>query len=87
LVGESAGGGLAIATLVALKEAGLPQPSSAVVFSPWTDLTLSGDSMAHKAAVDPALTEKGLRARARDYLGDTDPASPAPGSAAQSHVL
>ncbi|MDX6347883.1 MAG: epsilon-lactone hydrolase [Streptomyces sp.] len=76
LVGESAGGGLVIAALVAFKEAGLPQPSSAVVFSPWTDLTLSGDSMAGKAAADPTLTEKGLRTRARDYLGETDPASP-----------
>jgi monoterpene epsilon-lactone hydrolase len=75
-VGESASGGLAVATLVALKDAGLPQPSSAVVFSPWTDLTLSGDSMTGKADVDPALTPEALHARARDYLGTTDPASP-----------
>ncbi|MCT9109266.1 alpha/beta hydrolase fold domain-containing protein [Streptomyces mirabilis] len=75
-VGESAGGGLAVATLVALKEAGLPQPSSAVVFSPWADLTLSGDSLTGKADVDPALTAKGLQIRARDYLGETDPATP-----------
>jgi monoterpene epsilon-lactone hydrolase len=76
MVGESAGGGLVIATLVALKDAGLPQPSSAVVFSPWTDLTLSGDSLVGKADVDPALTAQGLRTRARDYLRETDPASP-----------
>jgi acetyl esterase/lipase len=75
-VGESAGGGLVIATLVALKDTGLPQPSSAVVFSPWADLTLSGDSLVGKADVDPALTAQGLRTRARDYLGETDPASP-----------
>jgi monoterpene epsilon-lactone hydrolase len=75
-VGESAGGGLAVATLVALKDAGLPQPSSAVVFSPWTDLTLSGGSLVGKADADPALTSRGLRTRARDYLGDTNPASP-----------
>ncbi|MFF2134014.1 alpha/beta hydrolase fold domain-containing protein [Streptomyces olivochromogenes] len=75
-VGESAGGGLVVATLVALKEAGLPQPSSAVVFSPWADLTLSGDSLTGKADVDPALTAKGLQIRARDYLGETDPATP-----------
>jgi acetyl esterase/lipase len=67
IVGESAGGGLAVATLVALKRAGLPQPSSAVVFSPWADLTLSGDSMRAKAAVDPSLTPAGLRLRAADY--------------------
>jgi acetyl esterase/lipase len=75
-VGESAGGGVVVATLVALKEAGLPQPSSAVVFSPWVDLTVSGDSAAGKADVDPALTPQGLRTRARDYLGAADPASP-----------
>lgn len=75
-VGESAGGGLVVATLVALKAAGLPQPSSAAVFSPWVDLTLSGASMASKAAVDPALTQQGLRTRAHGYLGETDPETP-----------
>ncbi|MEY9839657.1 alpha/beta hydrolase [Streptacidiphilus sp. EB103A] len=75
-VGESAGGGLVVATLVAVKDAGLPQPASAAVFSPWTDLTLSGGSLVGKADVDPALTAAGLRTRARDYLGDTDPAAP-----------
>ncbi len=75
-VGESAGGGLVAAALVALKEADLPQPASATVFSPWTDLTVSGESMLSKADVDPALTPQGMRTRARDYLRDTDPASP-----------
>jgi acetyl esterase/lipase len=75
-VGESAGGGLVAATLVALKETGLPQPASAAVFSPWTDLTVSGESMLSKAAADPALTPQGMRTRAREYLGDTDPATP-----------
>ena len=75
-VGESAGGGLVVSTLVALKEAGLPQPSSAAVFSPWVDLTVSGGSMEGKAAVDPALTPEGLRTRAEDYLGKADPVSP-----------
>lgn len=75
-VGESAGGGLATAALVALKDAGLPQPASAAVFSPWVDLTVSGGSATGKAAVDPALAPEGLRVRARDYLGATDPATP-----------
>ncbi|MFD8723361.1 alpha/beta hydrolase fold domain-containing protein [Streptomyces sp. NPDC059629] len=70
-VGESAGGGLAVATLVAVRETGLPQPSSATVFSPWADLTVSGASATSKAAVDPALTQEALRTRARDYLGPT----------------
>ena len=75
-VGESAGGGLVAATLVAAKDAGLPQPSSAAVFSPWADLSVSGDSAVSKAALDASLTPEGLRTRARDYLRDTDPTTP-----------
>jgi acetyl esterase/lipase len=60
----------------AADSAGLAQPSSAVVLSPWADLTLSGDSVVGKADVDPALTAQGLRTRARDYLGQTNPTSP-----------
>ncbi|MER5787932.1 alpha/beta hydrolase fold domain-containing protein [Streptomyces sp. NPDC001980] len=72
-VGESAGGGLTVATLVALKAAGLPQPSSAAVFSPWADLTVSGAGATGRADLDPALTPQALRTRARDYLGPTTP--------------
>jgi acetyl esterase/lipase len=72
IAGESAGAGLAAATLVALKHAGLPQPTAAVLMSPWADLTLSGDSISAKAAVDPALTPEGLRRRAVDYVTDGD---------------
>jgi acetyl esterase/lipase len=70
IAGESAGAGLAAATLVALKHAGLPQPTGAVLMSPWVDLTVSGDSISAKAAVDPALTPEGLRRRADDYVAD-----------------
>ncbi|OAI40542.1 alpha/beta hydrolase [Actinobacteria bacterium SCGC AG-212-D09] len=72
IAGESAGAGLAAATLVALKHVGLPQPSGAVLMSPWVDPTLSGDSINAKAAVDPALTPEGLRRRADDYVADGD---------------
>ena len=72
IAGESAGAGLAAATLVALKHAGLPQPSAAVLMSPWADLTLSGDSVSAKAAVDPALSPEGLRRRAVDHVADGD---------------
>ena len=72
IAGESAGAGLAAATLVALKHVGLPQPSGAVLMSPWVDLTLSGDSINAKAAVDPVLTPEGLRRRADDYVADGD---------------
>ncbi|MEZ0109915.1 monoterpene epsilon-lactone hydrolase [Catenulispora sp. EB89] len=75
-VGESAGGGLVAATLVALKDGALPQPASAAVFSPWADLTVSGDSITGKEKLDPALTPEALRTRARDYLGAQDPAAP-----------
>jgi acetyl esterase/lipase len=71
--GESAGGGIVTATLVALKSADLPQPAAAYVISPWADLTLTGASLDLKAPVDPSLTPGGLRLRAREYLGTQDP--------------
>jgi monoterpene epsilon-lactone hydrolase len=73
IAGESAGAGVAVATLVALKHVRLPQPSAAVLMSPWADLTLSGESIGTKAAIDPALTPEGLRRRAADYLPDGGP--------------
>jgi epsilon-lactone hydrolase len=72
VAGESAGAGLAAALLVALNHAGLPQPTSAVLMSPWADLTLSGDSINSKAALDPALTPEGLARRAADYVAGSD---------------
>lgn len=75
IAGESAGAGLAAATLVALKEEGLPQPSSAFLMSPWVDLTLSGESLTEKAEVDPALTPQGLERRAADYVASGDRAN------------
>lgn len=74
--GESAGGGLALALLVAIKEAGLPQPVAAAVLSPWADLTQSGRSHETKAGLDPALTRQALSTRADDYLAGADPRSP-----------
>lgn len=76
VAGESSGGGLLAATLVALKEAGLPQPSSATIFSPWADLSVSGATMTTKAGVDAALTPAALRTRAADYLAGTAPNAP-----------
>ena len=77
LVGQSSGGGLVIATLNALRDAGVPLPACAVVFSPWVDLTLSGESMSAKAAVDPSLSRAGVSLRAADYAGSRDVADPA----------
>lgn len=74
--GESAGGGLAVATLLALREAGTPLPSCALLMSPYVDLTLSGESLAEKESLDPVLTPEGLRVRVPDYVGDADAADP-----------
>ena len=76
LVGESAGAGLAVAVMVALKDSGLPQPAAALLLSPWVDLTLEGESVRTRAAADPVLTEAGLRRRVLDYVGCRDPIEP-----------
>ncbi len=74
--GESAGGGIALALLIAVKDTGLPQPAAAAVLSPWVDLTQSGRSHETKASADPALTQAALATRADDYLAGADPRSP-----------
>ena len=76
LAGESAGGGLAVALLLALREAGMPLPSCAYLMSPYVDLTLSGETLAAKREVDPLLTPDGLRARVPDYVGGADASDP-----------
>lgn len=76
-VGESAGGGLATATMASLGDIGLPQPSCAVLFSPWTDLTLSGASMTEKVGIDPSFVPEKVQIRAHDYVASADPADPA----------
>jgi acetyl esterase/lipase len=76
LAGESAGGGLAVATLLALREAGTPLPASAVLMSPYADLTLAGESLAAKQEADPLLSPEALRLRVADYVGGADAADP-----------
>jgi monoterpene epsilon-lactone hydrolase len=76
IAGESAGGGLAVAALLALRDAGVPMPSSAFVMSPWADLTLSGGTITGKQEVDPILTGEGLRRRAGDYVAAASPRDP-----------
>jgi acetyl esterase/lipase len=77
LAGESAGANLAVVTLAAITQAGLPQPTSAVLMSPWADLAGTGDSLKTKADVDPVITADAVPIRARDYLGRTDAHDPA----------
>jgi monoterpene epsilon-lactone hydrolase len=76
LAGESAGGGLAVATLLALRDSNVRLPSSALVMSPYADLTLSGETIVGKATIDRILSPEGLRLRVRDYVADGDASDP-----------
>src|SRR3989440_11916126 len=76
LAGESAGGGLAVATLLASREAGLPMPSCAFLMSPYADLTLSGETLVERQSLDPILTLEGLPVRAPEDLAGADAANP-----------
>jgi len=76
LAGDSAGGGLALVTLVGLRDAGDRLPSAAVCLSPWTDLALSGDSMQSRASADPAIDRMTLQGWAGHYLAGGDPRQP-----------
>ncbi len=72
--GESAGGGLAIATLVNARDHGLPLPAAAYLMSPYADLTLAGTTMDTKSKADPLLSRDSLQARIPDYTAGHDPA-------------
>lgn len=77
VAGDSAGGGLTVATLVALRDAGVPLPAAGVCLSPWTDLTLSGATIAEKADDDPMVHAEDLAHWAAAYAGaDHDPGAP-----------
>ncbi len=72
--GESAGGGLAIATMVNARDHGLPLPAAAFVMSPYADLTLAGTTMQTKREADPLLSPEALQARVTDYTSGQDAA-------------
>ena len=72
--GESAGAGLAIATLVNARDHGLPLPAAALAMSPYADLTLAGTTMDTKRDADPLLSRENLQARIPDYTAGHDPA-------------
>jgi len=75
-VGDSAGGGLCLATLLALRDKGIPLPAAAVALSPWTDLTCSGESYQSKVKVDPATWPGSWTVFSRYYAQDNDPGLP-----------
>ena len=74
--GDSAGGGLTVAALVAARDAGLPQPAAAVLFSPWTDLEGVGASMDAKVGVDLMIERGTMSAVGQMYLAGADVRSP-----------
>jgi monoterpene epsilon-lactone hydrolase len=76
ITGDSAGGGLAMATLTTLRDAGEPLPAGAVCLSPWTDLALTGDSIRSQATADPILDPDSLAMYARYYAGECELTSP-----------
>ena len=76
LGGESAGGGLTIATLLAVRDEGLPLPAAAFALSPWTDLAATGDSLHSRARQDPWFKPEGVVPTAAYYVGDGCPTNP-----------
>ncbi|HYA52958.1 MAG TPA: alpha/beta hydrolase fold domain-containing protein, partial [Streptosporangiaceae bacterium] len=76
VAGDSAGGGLALGALVALRDAGEPMPAAAVLLSPWTDLALTGESLRTRAAVDVMIKPEGMPETAALYLAGADPRHP-----------
>lgn len=73
IVGDSAGGGLALATMLAARAEQLPQPAGAVLFSPWTDVSLASPSMDGRGDYDPLFSRGNMAESAGFYLGGTDP--------------
>jgi monoterpene epsilon-lactone hydrolase len=76
LAGDSAGGGLVVSAMLAIRDAGLPQPGCGWCISPWVDLEAIGETMATKAAADPTVQRAGILDMARLYLNGADPRSP-----------
>lgn len=76
LAGDSAGGGLALALLIALRENNIALPAGAVCLSPWTDLTCNSDSLVTNANLDLVLNPAGLKPAAELYLAGDDPRTP-----------
>jgi acetyl esterase/lipase len=76
IAGDSAGGGLVVAAMVAIREAGLPQPGCGWCISPWVDMEMTGETMSSKSAADPIVQRAGIEEMARLYLNGADPRSP-----------
>ena len=76
IAGDSAGGGLVVAAMLAIREAGLPQPACGWCISPWVDMEGIGETISTKAEADPMVQREGLLEMASLYLNGADPRSP-----------
>lgn len=74
--GDSAGGGLTLSLLLSLRVAGVPLPAAAVLFSPWTDLAATGESLRTNDKRCAMFRGEGIARAARFYLGSADPRNP-----------
>src|SRR5271167_620831 len=76
IAGDSAGGGLVVAAMLAIRDAGLPQPGCGWCISPWVDMEAIGETMTSKAAADPTVQRAGLLDMAQLYLNGAHPRLP-----------
>jgi acetyl esterase/lipase len=76
VAGDSSAGGLAIATMLKLREDAAPLPAGGVPISPWVDLACTGETLDTNAAVDLTVTKASLRRMAGQYLHGADPHTP-----------
>ena len=77
VAGDSAGGGLTLATLLAARDQGVDQPNAAIGISAWTDLAISGETIQTRADADPLITDSAMvKGMAAQYLGDADAEDP-----------
>ena len=74
--GDSAGGGLAVSAMVAMRYLGEPLPAGGICFSPWTDLEMTGKTMDTNAEVDPSVSRERLEGMAKPYLAGKNPRAP-----------
>jgi epsilon-lactone hydrolase len=74
--GDSAGGGLAVGAMLAVREAGLPLPACGWCISPWVDMQALGESFTDRAASDPTVQRATIQMMAQLYLGGADPRHP-----------
>ena len=76
LAGDSAGGGLTVGAMLAIREAGLPLPACGWCISPWVDMEALGHSFTDRASTDPTVQKETIRQMAQWYLGGADPRHP-----------